>query len=102
MTLGTFRFGLARQNQRLRSRHGATDDETFAVGIIQNDLTGSKHIRHQITIAQILIGCALHHVGMGGVVSLLEHWWILREPRQRAALSSSATAVAANKNAPTP
>ena len=70
---GRGRFGLVRQADVRVSDEDAADHEAIRVGVVEHDLAFSEQALDQIPIAQLLVGNALHHVGMSGVIIAFEH-----------------------------
>ncbi len=73
MAGGRGRFGLFRQVDCLGHRGGAADHEAFVVRVIQLHAIGHEQVADQVTVAQLVVAGAVHHVRVGGVVGLAEH-----------------------------
>ena len=43
------------------------------VGVVEHDLALAEQALDQIAVAQLVVGDALHHVGMGSVIGAVEH-----------------------------
>ena len=83
MTGSRGRLGLGGELDRRALHRDAADDEAVGVGVVKDALARAEQPLDQVAVAQLVVGDALHHVGMRGVVGAIEHLGLRRMIRPR-------------------
>src|SRR5437764_12359118 len=104
------RLRLLRQPHVGIANEDPADHKTVCVGVIEHDLSLAEKAVDQIAIAKLVVGNALHHVGMGCVIIAFEHLrvapfqaardcgWSSRAARRTRPYASSSPSSAASQS----